>query len=98
MKAQPVIYRISYSVHDEVVRPLPQFYFYVYACSEQQALAKLNAYAEAEDIDYRSVAVGYTLPAKELPEEIELESLEEGHAVEREVPSPIQVQKIPAVA
>lgn len=96
MKAQTDIYRISYSVHDEVVRPLPQFYFYVYACSEQQALAKLNAYAEEEDIDYRSVAVGYTLLPKELPEEIELESLEKGYSVEREAPSP--TQKIPAVA
>lgn len=67
MIVKPVIYRISYSIYDEVARPLPQFYFYVEASDEQQALAKLNAYAEAQKITYRSVAVGYTLSAEDLP-------------------------------
>ncbi len=92
MAVKPVIYRISYSVYDEVLRPLPQFYFYIEACNEQQALEKLNIYAESEGINYRSVAVGYTLAAEDLPQELgahqlELdrpESLAKGIAIKRD--------------
>ena len=76
MAVKPVIHRISYSVYDEVTRPLPQFYFYIAACNEQQALEKLNDYAEAESINYRSVAVGYTLAAKDLSQELASHSAE----------------------
>lgn len=91
MIANPVIYRISYSMDVEGVRPLPQFYFYVEARSEQQALKKLNHYAETQDINYRSVAVGYTLTAEDLPSELysehlavgETRSLAQGIAIDR---------------
>lgn len=83
MTAHPAIYRISYSIYDEVLRPLPQFYFYVEAHSEQLALARLNAYAEAQNINYRSVAVGYTLAAEDLPQEVESAFLSQGIAIRR---------------
>jgi predicted exporter len=98
MKAKPVIYRISYSVYDEVVRPLPQFYFYVEANSEQQALEKLNAYAEEHQINYRSVAVGYTLAAGDLPSGAGGDRLSLGIAIQRGNPKPMTHPKTSAAA
>lgn len=94
MAVEPVIYRISYSVYDKVIRPLPQFYFYVEASNEQQALTRLNNYAEAKSINYRSVAVGHTVAAEDLPQELgpkhkelDLEHcLAKGIVVQRESP------------
>ena len=91
MTAQPALYRISYSVYDEGIRPLPQFYFYIQAHSEQQALAGFDAYANARSINYRSLAVGYTLSLDELAQELGLptaedyspEQLQQGIVVQR---------------
>jgi len=91
MKPQPTIHRISYSVYDEAIRPLPQFYFYVWATNDTEALDKLNSYADEQGITYRSVAVGYTLTTEELPEAVELEALDAGIAVERN-PAPSTYQ------
>lgn len=98
MKYQQSIYRISYSVYDEAIRPLPQFYFYAWASHEHEALDKLNSYAEEENISYRSVAVGYTLALEELPETVEHDNLDTGIAIKRELPEPIIQEPVSVVA
>ncbi len=98
MKLKQSVYRISYSVDDEAIRPLPQFYFYAWAHNEHDALEKLNSYAEEENIRYRSVAVGYTLAEEDLPDTVDRDSLETGIAIEREIPTPILQQSAPTAA